>query len=281
MSDDLVDRTADEFGSVAKGWERWADLMAEREDAERYIRAADVRPGDRVLEIGAGSGDQTLALAERVGPDGHVLATDISEEMLTVARKRVDAAGFDNVQFRLVDADRLDIEEDTFDAAISGLTWMLLPDPVGSASTVRGLLEPGGRFAASVWGPPAEVPMLSVAVESTYRQIGLDAPGADDEAPELSDPQVFHEILEEAEFDDVSVEPFILTWSWESPELYARWAQDVVTGVSDLIEEHAPDQAWEVHAAIADAVRPHARGDDTVTLDNLALLGAGRRPPGD
>lgn len=72
------------------------------------------------LEIGAGTGDQTLVLAQRVGPLGHVLATDLTEEMLTVARRRARAAGLDDITFRNADASKFDLGEGGFDAAVSG-----------------------------------------------------------------------------------------------------------------------------------------------------------------
>lgn len=279
MSDDVVEQVRDAFGRAAAGWEHWGDLIGQRDDAARYVEAALVEPDHRVLEIGAGTGDQTLALAQRVGPNGHVLATDLTEEMLRVARRRARAAGLDNITFRTADASRLDLGEGGFDAAVSGLTWMFLPDPVRSASRVRDLLTPGARFAVSVWGPTDRAPMMSVALGAALQELDIDPPSGDERAaPDLSESEVFRDVLVDAGFVEVSVQPFTFTLTWESPEQYADWVRDVFVDLSDIITQQAPDRSDDVYAAVADAARDHAAADGSLTFENTALMGAGQRP---
>lgn len=279
MSDDVVEQVRDAFGRAAAGWERWGDLIGQRDDAARYVEAANVEPGHRLLEIGAGTGDQTLVLAQRVGPNGHVLATDLTEEMLTVARRRARAAGLDNITFGTADASKLDLGEGGFDAAVSGLTWMFLPDPVRSASRVCDLLTPGGRFAVSVWGPTDRVPMVSIAMGAALRELGIDPPIRNGRAaPDLSESDVFRSVLVDAGFVDVSVQPFTFTLTWESPEQYADWVRDVFVALSDIITEHGPDRSDDVYAAVTDAARDHIAVDGSLTFENIALMGAGERP---
>lgn len=279
MSDDVVEHVRDAFGRAAAGWERWGDLISQRDDAGRYVEAAHVNPGHRVLEIGAGTGDQTLVLAQRVGPNGHVLATDLTEEMLTVARRRARAAGLDNITFRTADASKLDLDEAGFDAAVSGLTWMFLPDPVESASRVRDLLTPGGRFAASVWGPTDQVPMVSIAMGAALQELDIDPPSRDEHAaPDLSESDVFRNVFADAGFIDVSVQPFTFTLTWESPEQYADWARDVFIELDDIITQHAPDRSDDAYVAVTDAARDHTADDGSLTFENIALMGVGQRP---
>lgn len=281
MSDEkseMVERARDGFGRAAAGWDRWADLIGQRDDAARYVEAAGVRPGHRVLEIGAGTGEQTLALARAVGPDGAVLATDLTEQMLAVARRRTRAAGLDNIRFQTLDASELDLDEDGFDAAVSGLTWMFLPDPVHSASRVRELLKPDGRFAASVWGPPSEVPMVSVAMAAAVREMRIDPHTADaGTAPDLSGAGVFRDVLIGAGFGNVSVDAFTISLTWQSPDQYGEWIRDVFVDLDGLAEQ-ALDGTEAVYAAIVEAVRDHTTADGTLTFDNLALMGTAERP---
>ena len=268
-----------QWGRAAAGWKRWAEVFAQRDDAGRYLEAGGVQPRHRALELGAGTGDQTLALAERVGPEGRVVAVDLSEEMLAIVRERVAAAGFDNVEFRVADAGRLELEEDGFDVAVSGFTWMLLSEPVAAASRVRDLLAPDGRFVASVWGPPPKAPLVAIPMAVIVADLGIEPP-----APEgpglfaLADPDRFKSLLEEAGFEDVSVSPFAFRLVFSSAEEFAEFTRDVAIVVSDLVDEHAPERSQEIWAKVADAARPQAGTDGSVTFENVGLLGTGRRP---
>ncbi len=157
---------------------------------------------------------------------------------------------------------------------------MFLPDPVGAASVVRELLKPDGRFAASVWGSPDEVPMVSVPMGAAMREMDLDPPPSEARAgPDLSDPQVFHDVLVDAGFEDVTVEAFRFTVTWPSPAVYVEWAKDVLINLADLIGEHAADRREQVYSAIASAVADDVRADGRVTYHNTALMAAARRVP--
>ena len=159
MTQEVTAEMRDLFDQAAEGWEKWAEILDQR-DPGRYLSATDMEEGDRVLEVGAGTGLQTLAIAQRVGHDGSVVALDLSVEMLAVAKRRVRAAGLENVAFHVASFGEFDFGSDKFDAAVSGLTWMFLPDPIGDAIRVHNLLETGGWFAASIWGPPSDVSMF-------------------------------------------------------------------------------------------------------------------------
>jgi SAM-dependent methyltransferase len=278
-TDDFTAQQRQQWGRAASGWKRWAEVFAQRDDARRYLESGGVQPGHRVVELGAGTGDQTLALAERVGPEGRVVAVDLSEEMLAIARERVAAAGFDNVEFRVADVGRLDLEEDGFDVAVSGFTWMLLREPAAAASRVRDLLAPGGRFVASVWGPPPQAPVVATPMAVIVAELGIEPP--DPEGPglfALADPDRFKSLLEEAGFEDVSVSPFAFRLVFPSPEEFAEFTRDVAIVVSDLVREHAPERSQEIWAKVADAARPQAGEDGSVTFENVGLLGVGGRP---
>ena len=111
---------------------------------ERMLDLADIRSGSRVLDVGAGAGDQTLAAARRVGPTGFVLATDISASLLEVTAMSARQADLSNVGTRVMDAQKLGLESDSFDAAISRFALMLIPDIHKALSEVRRVLRRGG-----------------------------------------------------------------------------------------------------------------------------------------
>jgi ubiquinone/menaquinone biosynthesis C-methylase UbiE len=114
--------------------ESWIRSQARRGEVygaatERMLELADVRTGNRVLDVAAGTGDQTLLAAQRVGPSGYVLATDISTDMLNIAADVVGRAGLTNVGTRVMDSENLNLDADSFDAVICRLGLHLFSDP--------------------------------------------------------------------------------------------------------------------------------------------------------
>lgn len=277
MANDEYADIADGFDRVAPGWEKWTNVSGQR-NASRYFDAASIRPGDRVLEIGAGTGDQTLPLAELVGPQGQVVAVDLSGEMLAVAQRRTERAGLDNVDFHVGTAAELGLEPGSFDAAISGFTWLFLPDPVAEAALVQSLLRPEGRFAASVWGPASEVPMMALPMTAVLRALGIDpAERLTATSMPLSDPEDFGDVWTEAGFESVTVDEYRVDLSYESAAQFADWVFDIILPIVDLIEERAPGRHDEFHAEIAAAAAAHATDNGAITLSNPAFMASGRR----
>src|SRR5687768_3139230 len=109
-------------------WQSGAALRAQAfgPATELMIDLARLKAGDRVLDIAAGTGDTSLDAARRVGPTGSVLATDLSASMLEVAEDEARKAGLANVETRVMDARKLDLESASFDAVISRMGIMLI-----------------------------------------------------------------------------------------------------------------------------------------------------------
>src|SRR2546423_14047803 len=127
-----------QWDSAATGWRKWSELIERAASgiSERLVELAGVKPGSRVLDVAAGYGEPALTAAKVVGPDGSVIATDISPEMLAYGRERGEAAGVDNLEFVESDAMSLDFPADSFDAALS--RWGIILDPDGAGAAGRG-----------------------------------------------------------------------------------------------------------------------------------------------
>ncbi len=190
---------------MAEHWQQ--DVERRRHDfaaaTERMLEAAGLKLGDHVLDIAAGTGDQSLLAARLVGPGGSILATDISADMLTIAARVAQQEGLTNITTRVMDAEQLDLEDDTFDAVICRLGLMLLPHPERALREIRRVLKPGGKLAALVWSVPEHNPLwsLPLAILSKYAR-GTSSPGPNPFA--LSDPSVFERELTDAGFHEVS-----------------------------------------------------------------------------
>ena len=150
--------------AMAPGWERW---RAELQDALTPVRDWLIthlapQPGDTVLELAAGPGDTGFAAAALVGEGGCLISTDFSPEMVEVARRRGAELGLENVDYRAMDAERIDLDVDAVDGVLCQSAYMLMADPVAALSETRRVLRPGGRLALSVWGAPDQNPWASV-----------------------------------------------------------------------------------------------------------------------
>src|SRR5262245_16994045 len=149
---------------VAEVWDRGAQARARAFGVatERMLDLANVTQGVRVIDIAAGAGDQALMAARRVGPTGYVLATDIASSMVDLAAAAANRAGVTNVGTRVMDAQRLEVEAESFDAVISRFGLMLIPDPHKALAEIRRVLRGGGKVAAIVFSTPDQCPFLSI-----------------------------------------------------------------------------------------------------------------------
>jgi len=143
---------------------------------ELMLDLADVRTGSRVLDVAAGTGDQTLFAAQRVGPNGYVLATDISASMLKLAADAAREAGLTNVETRVVDAENLDLDADSFDAVICQLGLMVFPNPATVLRAMRRVVRQGGKVATLVFSTAEKNPYQSIILGAARRFGGTPPP---------------------------------------------------------------------------------------------------------
>lgn len=140
------------------GWDKAADYYDEswkeqlKPAQDQMMEMAELQHGERVLETACGTGLVTFRIAEETGPEGEVVATDISGEMVELAKRENNTHQTRNIEFRRMDAEQLDLEDDHFDAALSCLGVMYMPDPLKSMQEMYRVLKPGGRAVTAIWG---------------------------------------------------------------------------------------------------------------------------------
>ena len=163
---------------VAEAWDRGAAARVRAFGAatETMMELANVIRGSRVLDIAAGAGDQTLMAARRVGPTGYVLATDIAASMVELAAAAARRAGLTDVGTRVMDAQRLEVDAESFDAVISRFGLMLIPDPYKALTEIRRVLRGGRKIAAIVFSTPDQCPYLSIPHAIARRMGRLTSP---------------------------------------------------------------------------------------------------------
>ncbi len=261
--------------SEAEHWQQDQDVERRRHDftaaTERMLEAAQLQPGDHVLDIAAGTGDQTFLAAHIVGPGGSILATDISGDMLSIAARVAQQEGLTNITTRVMDAQQLELEDDVFDAVICRLGLMLLPHPARALSEIHRVLKPGGKLAALVWSAPEHNPLwsLTLAIVARYAS-GASAPGPNPFA--LSDPSVFERVLTGADFHEVSTRALPFQSHYASLEAFlhstgSRLTAGVLGQLSQQEQQHLLE---EVRQALS-----QFEGSDGLVAPAELLLGVG------
>jgi ubiquinone/menaquinone biosynthesis C-methylase UbiE len=200
------------FGS-AEVAEKWKHRKAEITRAtakvdELMLDSANVQAGHRVLDVAAGTGEQTILAARRVGPTGGVLATDISASMLNLAAEAVREAGLTNVETRVMDAANLDLEEDSFDAVICRQALMFFPEPLKALIGMRRAAKPRSKVVASVFSSAERNPFQALSFAIVRRIANMPSPGAGQPGIfALGDPSVLEGVFRAAGFLDVVIQP--------------------------------------------------------------------------
>jgi SAM-dependent methyltransferase len=252
--------------------QRWADRQQAQDIllapiAEILIDRAGPQSGERILDVGCGSGATSFAFARKVAPDGHVLGIDISDPMLTRARQSAPAGL--PVDFALADATTYPFDPASFDLLASRFGVMFFADPTLSFANMRKALRRSGRLAFACWREPRENPWMMVPLQAVYQH----APKLPQQAPEDPGPFAFasedrvNRILSEAGFTRIGMEPCNLA-------LDIAIGRGLDAAVQSALEigpaNRALDgQPTDIRAAATRSVRevlaPFARGD-TVAL---------------
>jgi SAM-dependent methyltransferase len=266
------------WDSAAAGWMEWSDFN-DRSDAHisaRLVELAGVRAGCRVLDIAAGHGEPALTAARKAGPEGHVVATDISAEMLAFGRERAAAAGLGNVEFVQADALSLDFPAGSFDAAVSRWGIIFEPDAEAAVARVRGLLRPGARIAISSWGEPDQVPFHSIPMRTTMERLGVPPPPPGTPGPlSRPTPAAIGGLLDAGGFSNVVVEQAEVTYRFHSPEAFTAYIRAISAPIRAMIEQHAGEAREEAWAAITRAAAAAGNGRNPLSMSNVVLLASG------
>jgi len=174
------------WGEMASGWEdrrEWLMEITGRVNAW-LVEKADPQPGQVFLDVAAGTGDLGFALAERVGEGGRVISSDFSPKMVEVARRNGESRGLTNVEYRTLDAEKMDLDDGSIDGVVCRWGYMLMADPGLALKETRRVRRDGGQVAFAVWMTPDRNPWAA-APAMTLVQRGHMPP------PEPGTPGIF------------------------------------------------------------------------------------------
>ncbi len=242
--------TRAQWETAADSWHAWGPTIEAwlGPATELMLDLAGVSAGGRVLDIAAGAGGQTLAAARRVGARGAVLATDISPAILRHAGRAAADAGLNNVLTRVMDAEALEVEPATYDAAISRVGLIYLPDREAALAGMRRALRPGGRAAAIVYSTPERNGFFSLPVSIIRRRAELPPPAPGQPGPfSLGGEDVLASALREAGFRDVEVRTVTAPLRLSSAAECVRFERESFGALHQMLaglDDIAREEAW-------------------------------------
>jgi ubiquinone/menaquinone biosynthesis C-methylase UbiE len=265
--------------AVAAAWERHREQLFEDQRAvsEWLVDQVGPRPGQTILELAAGPGETGFLAAERVGPDGRLISTDLSPRMIDAARRGAEAHGLANVEFRVMDAQQLDLPDASVDGVLSRFGVMLMPEPARALHEARRVLRDGGRFAYAVWGQPDRNPWLTTFV-GAIAQSGHAPPG-DPFGPggpfSLAAAEANRELVAAAGFSDVHVEEIESAFRFDDFDGYWDLQREVAGPVAVLLASLPPDAIHDIRTALEPAVEPF-RSNGGLAMPSLAVVVSAR-----
>jgi SAM-dependent methyltransferase len=179
-SDEIRDVQRATWARLSAGWEKWDSVIMDQlaPVSAAIVERLDIADDQQHLDIAAGTGEPGLTVA-KLAPRGHVVLTDLSAEMLEVARRRANAQGITNVEIRVCSADDLPFGDATFDSVSVRFGYMFLPDLAGATAEFARVLKPGGRLGSSVWVKPEENPWTTIAMKAIAAEAELAPPDPD------------------------------------------------------------------------------------------------------
>lgn len=251
------------WDEMASGWEERREWMLEITGSlnEWLLDRVDPQPGQTVLDIAAGTGDLGLAAAARVGEDGGVICTDFSPEMIEAARRNGETQGVENVEYRVLDAENMDLPGESVDGALSRWGYMLMADPAAALRETRRVLRPDGTLGFVVWQTPDRNPWAA-RPGMILVQRGHMPP------PEPGTPGIFAlgerdriaELVTGAGFEQPEIEELTFEWRYRADDLWdtlTRLAGPLAKVINDLDE----DETQQTRAAIEESLQDFRDGD--------------------
>ena len=259
--------------AIAPTWERRRTKVEEISAPVRKWLLRELAPeeGDTVLELAAGVGDTGFDAAEIVGERGRLITSDFSPAMLAAARRRGEERGVESVDYRVLDAERIDLAADSVDGVLCRFGYMLMPDPAAALAETRRVLRPGGRLALAVWGTPERNPFFALVAVSMVRHGHVPAP--DPAGPPvftMANPVRTTALLHAAGFADVRTEEVPVRFSLPDVAEYLSFVADTGGPLGLALRGLPEARRADVHADLEDSF-PRFAAERGYELPGVAL----------
>ncbi|HEY8638952.1 MAG TPA: methyltransferase domain-containing protein [Solirubrobacterales bacterium] len=245
------------WDEMAPGWEdrrEWI-LGITGPINEWLVDRVDPQPAQTVLDVAAGTGDLGFIAAKRVGESGKVLCTDFATQMVEAARRNGERLRLSNVEYRVLDAERMDLDDDSVDGVLSRWGYMLMADPAAALRETRRVLRDGSTLAFAVWQTPDRNPWAALPGMMLVQRGHMPA-------PEPGAPGIFAmgeadrvaELVTGAGFDEPRLEELTFEWRYSADDLWdtlTRLAGPIARVINELPEQERQDTRAAIEESLA------------------------------
>jgi ubiquinone/menaquinone biosynthesis C-methylase UbiE len=274
MVDEAHEKSRAVWDEMAPGWERNREFMwnTTRHVTEWLVENVHAGKGDAILDLAGGPGDNGFHAAGRVGPLGKVIETDFAPQMVETARRRATELELENIEARVLDAERMDLADDSVDGIICRWGFMLMLDPQSALDECRRVLKNRRHLALSVWSGPEKNPWVTV-MGLTMMQLGHQ-PSGDPFGPggvfSMSDHDTIRSMLTRAGFTDITIEEMPVNWSYGSFAEAWDFMTQVAGAIATLVKELPLDEIEKLRAAVEENVQTFGT-DSGITLPGVTI----------
>ena len=248
----------EQWNKDGAAWRRWTPTLDRWYGVatRQMLDLARIQPGQRILDVAAGAGEPAVSAAERVGPSGYVLATDISEGIVELAHQVARERGLKQVETRAMDGEKLDLPDASFDAVLCRLGLMYMPHPVTALREWRRALRPGGRVAVAVFSTPDRNSWGALPASIIRRRAQLPPPVLGQPGPfSLGGAGVLEDVLRQAGFANPEVLVVPVPHRAASAAEYVRVAREAFGGFNAMMADLPPQERESVWNEVEDSMR--------------------------
>jgi SAM-dependent methyltransferase len=269
-----------QWSEAAASWARAAEEEesgASGDVTPWMLEAAELQPGQRVLELACGAGRVGLQAASRIGPDGTVLCSDFSQAMVDAVAERVERIGVPNVSTQVLDAEQLELPDEDFDRVLCRFGYMLMADPLQALRESARVLRPDGRLVLAVWGVAEENRWLSLIIDALIDHLSAPHPEPGTPGPfSLGDADSLGTLVEEAGLVDVEIERIETEQTYDSLD---GWWEEIleVSGPLAAMLKALPDADRESIQAKVVAAGERFVSDDGRAVFPASIVGTKAR----
>ena len=275
MSPDLDayrEQSLQTWGEMAPGWEDRNEWMTELTGPvnEWIVAQVDPQPGQTILDVAAGPGDLGFRVAERLGAEGKVLSTDFAPEMVEAARRIAASRGLDNVAFKVLNAERMDMEDDSVDGVVCRWGYMLMADPAAALRETRRVLRDGGPLGLAVWAAPdrnpwAAIPAMTIVARGHMPPPEPGAPGIF----AMADPALIRSLVTGAGFGEPQIEEISFDFRYADFDEFWDVLVRIAGPIARVLNSLPDDERQATRDAIEEAIAPFRAEDGSYSTPAL------------
>ncbi len=248
----------EQWNKDGAAWRRWNPTLDRwyGEVTRQMLDLARIQPGQRILDVAAGAGEPAVSAAERVGSGGYVLATDISEGIVELALQVARERGLKQIETRVMDGEKLDLPDASFDAVLCRLGLMYMPHPVTALREWRRALKAGGRAAVVVFSTPDRNSWGAVPASIIRRRAQLPPPVPGQPGPfSLGGPGVLEGVFRQAGFADPEIRTVPVPHRMASAAEYVRVAREAFGAFNAMMARLSPEERESVWNEVEGSLR--------------------------